>query len=202
MDKPAPTDHPIHDLLRRRWSPRAFADRPVDRDTLLRLLEAARWAPSSYNEQPWAFLLGTRDQPQEHARVLGCLVEFNQSWAAAAPVLLLTVAHRVLTGKDMENRHAWHDVGLAVGCLTMQATHEGLAVHQMAGIVPEKVRSAFDVPADWEPVSGVAIGYPGDPASLPEPLRQRELAARTRKPLSSFVFSGRWGSSPFDHEGD
>jgi nitroreductase len=193
MDKPAPTDHPIHELLSRRWSPRAFADRPVDRATLLRLLEAARWAPSSYNEQPWAFLLATREQPEEHARLLGCLIEFNQTWAARAPVLILSLAHRVFAAKGMDNRHAWHDVGLAVGCLTMQATVEGLGVHQMAGILPDKVRTTFDVPADWEPVSGIAIGYHGDPATLPDQLRQRELAPRSRKGLPAFVFSGHWG---------
>jgi len=193
MDKPAPADHPIHDLLRRRWSPRAFADRPVEPAVLLRLLEAARWAPSSYNEQPWAFLVATREQPEEFARALGCLVEFNQSWAKAAPVLMLTVAHRIFEGKGQDNRHAFHDVGLALANLTVQATAEGLFVHQMAGIVPDKVRSAFRVPPDWEPVAGAALGYPGDPSALPEPLRQRELAPRTRKPLAAFVFTGDWG---------
>src|SRR5260370_40635264 len=121
MDKPAPTDHPIHELLRRRWSPRAFADRDVEPATLLRLLEAARWAPSSYNEQPWAFLVGTRDRPEDYARVLGCLVEFNQTWAKAAPVLMLPVAHRVFAAKGQDNRHAFHDVGQAVGFLPVQA---------------------------------------------------------------------------------
>src|SRR5438477_3302228 len=106
MDRPALNEYPIHDLLRRRWSPRAFADRPIEPDKLRSLLEAARWAPSSYNEQPWAFILGTRDQPADYARVLGCFVEFNQGWAKSAPVLILTVAHLQFEKNQQPNRHA------------------------------------------------------------------------------------------------
>jgi nitroreductase len=195
MERPAPSDHPIHDLLLRRWSPRAFADCAIEPDKLLRLLEAARWAPSSYNEQPWAFLIGTRDQPSEYARVLSCLIEFNQGWARSAPVLMLTVAHQTFERNNQPNRHAIHDVGLAMANLTVQATAEGLFVHQMAGILPDRARTEFAIPPDWEAVGGVAIGYPGDPQSLPEQLRTRELAPRTRKPLTSFVFKGSWGRS-------
>ena len=194
MTKTALPDHPIHDLLKNRWSPRAFADRPVEPDKLRSLLEAARWAPSSYNEQPWAFLMATHDEPQEYARVLGCLVEFNQGWAKAVPVLMLTFAHLTFERNGQPNRHAYHDVGLAVANLTVQATAEGLAVHQMAGIVPDKARETFGVPQGWDPVSAVALGYPGDPNGLSEELRRRELAMPTRKPLRSFVFSGAWGS--------
>ena len=194
MSKTAANDYPIHDLLKRRWSPRAFADRPVEPDKLRSLLEAARWAPSSFNEQPWAFVVATHAQPEDYARVLGCLVEFNQSWAKAAPVLMLTFAHLSFDRNGQPNRHAYHDVGLAMANLTVQATAEGLAVHQMAGIVPDKARATFHVPDGWDPVSGVAIGYPGDPNTLSDELRARELAAPTRKPLRSFVFSGDWGS--------
>jgi nitroreductase len=192
--KTAQNDYPIHDLLKRRWSPRAFADRPVEPDELRSLLEAARWAPSSFNEQPWAFVVATRDRPEDFARVLGCLVEGNQAWAKAAPVLMLTFAHLSFDRNGQPNRHAYHDIGLAVGNLTVQATADGLCVHQMAGIVPAKVRATFHVPEGWDPVSGVAVGYPGDPNSLPEPLHQRELATPTRKPLKSFVFDGDWGA--------
>ncbi len=193
MTKTASNDHPIHDLLKHRWSPRAFADRAVEPDNLRSLLEAARWSPSSYNEQPWAFVVATRDRPEEFARVLGCLVEFNQTWAKSAPVLMLTFAHLSFDRNGQPNRHAYHDVGLAVANLTLQATAERLAVHQMAGIVPDKVRATFGVPEGWDPVSAVAIGYPGDPNTLSEELRARELAAATRKPLRSFVFGGGWG---------
>jgi nitroreductase len=194
MDKYGKTDHPIHELLLNRWSPRAFADRPVPRDVLLRLLEAARWAPSSYNEQPWAFLVATKDRPDEFAKLLGCLVEFNQSWAKAAPVLMLTVAHNTFTRNGKPNRHAFHDVGLAIAQLTVQATAEGLYVHQMAGIDRDKARTEYGIPADWEAVAGGAVGYLGDADALPEPLKTRENEEPTRKPLAEFVFGGAWGS--------
>ena len=193
MERPAANRHPIHDLLRLRWSPRAFDAKPVARKTLQSLLEAARWAPSSYNEQPWAFIVGTKDEPDAYSKVLECLIEFNQGWAKAAPVLMLTVAHQTFERNGQPNRHAFHDVGLAVAQLTVQASAEGLVVHQMAGILPDKAREVFGIPAGWEAATGVAIGYPGDPSSLPEPLREKELAERTRKPLESFVFSGSWG---------
>ena len=194
MTRTTPNDYPIDDLLRRRWSPRAFADRPVESDKLRRLVEAARWAPSSFNEQPWAFAIATRDRPEAYARLLGCLVEFNQSWAKAAPVLMLTFAHLTFDRNGQPNRHAYHDVGLAMADLTVQATAEGLAVHQMAGIVVEKAREAFHPPDGWDPVAGVAIGYVGDPNALPDELRKRELATPTRKPQRSFVFEDDWGS--------
>jgi nitroreductase len=196
MNQPTKTDHPIHDLLRLRWSPRAFDARPVEKAKLLSLLEAARWAPSSFNEQPWVFLIGTKDQPAEYAKVLDCMVEFNQGWAKAAPVLMLTVAHLNFDKNGSSNRHAFHDIGLAMGNLTMQATAEGLFVHQMAGILPDKARELFAIPKDWEVVAGVALGYLGRADSLPEALRQREEAPRTRKPLNKFVFSGSWNQKP------
>jgi len=192
--KLAHTDHPIHELLQKRWSPRAFADKAVEPAKLRSLLEAARWAPSSFNEQPWAFFVATREQPEAYAQLLGCLMDFNQSWAKAAPVLMLTAAHRRLTKNDQENRHSYHDLGQAVANLTMQATAEGLVVHQMAGILPEKAHAALALPPDWDVVTALAIGYLGDPNTLTETLRQRELASATRKPLGAFVFTGKWGS--------
>ena len=194
MDKPALNDHPIHDLLRKRWSPRAFANRPVEREKLLSLLEAARWAPSSFNEQPWAFILATHEQPAEYARVLSCLIEFNQGWAKAAPVLLLGVAHLFFERNQQPNRHGPYDLGAAAANLTMQATAEGLVVHQMAGILPDKARAEFHIPDGWDAMTGIAIGYPGDVNSLPDELRKRETSPRTRKALSSFVFTGNWAT--------
>lgn len=194
MEKRAKTDHSIHELLARRWSPRAFADKPVPREVLVRLLEAARWAPSSYNEQPWAFLVATKDRPEEFAKLLGCLVEFNQSWAKAAPVLMLTVTRHAFVKNGQPNRHAFHDVGLAMAQLTVQATHEGVFVHQMAGIEVEKAKREYGIPDGWEAVAGAAIGYLGDVDALPEPLRSREKAAPERKPLRDFVFGGTWGT--------
>jgi nitroreductase len=192
MEKPADAQHPIHDLLARRWSPRAFADRPVAPDILKSLWEAARWAPSSANEQPWNFLVATRDDQQEFDRMLGCLVEGNQVWAKQAPVLMVSVAGKLDRDKD-PNPHAWYDVGQAVADLSVQATALGLFVHQMAGILPDKIRALYQIPDSHEPVTGIALGYPGLPEHLSDKLRQRELAARIRKPISEFVFTGRWG---------
>ena len=194
MDKPAPVDHPIHDLLRQRWSPRAFAERPVAPALVRSLLEAARWAPSCFNEQPWAVLVAAREEAEEYRRLLECLVPANQTWAKRAPVLLLSVARRAFARNGKPNRHALHDVGLAMGNLTVEATARGLVVHQMAGIDVDRCRETYQIPEDWEPVTGLALGYPGDPAVLPEELREREQAPRQRKPLAEWVFTGRWES--------
>jgi len=195
MEKPADTQYPIHDLLRRRWSPRAFSDRRVEPDTLRSLLEAARWAPSSFNEQPWSFILATKDDPAEFGRLLSCLVDGNIQWAQHAPVLMVSVARLSFEDDGKPNRHAFHDVGLAVANLIVQATALGLVVHQMAGIFPDKIRELYGIPEGYEAVAGIALGYPGDPQSLPEGLRKRELAPRERKPMTEFVFSGRWGQT-------
>lgn len=193
MDKPAQTDHPIHELLRRRWSPRAFSDRRVEPDVLTSLLEAARWAPSSNNEQPWHVLLATQDNPGEFQRLLGCLKEGNIRWVKLAPVLMITVTRLMFEEDGSPNRHAFHDIGLAVANLTVEAVSRGLFVHQMAGLFPDKVKQTYGVPDGFEAVTAVALGYPGDPARLPEDLARRELAERSRKPLGSFVFEGVWG---------
>jgi nitroreductase len=195
MEKLAKTEFPIHDLLRRRWSPRAFSDRPVEPEKLRSLLEAARWAPSSYNEQPWAYLVATQDDPGEYARLLSVLVEGNMAWARRAPVLMLSLAKLNFERNSKPNRHAFHDVGLATANLVTQATAMGLVVHQMAGFSVEKARELFSVPAGWEPVAAIALGYPGEADSLPESRRDRELAPRSRKPLEEFIFTGRWGQS-------
>lgn len=198
MQKPAPTDVAIHDLIRNRWSPRAFADKGVSPEVLRSLFEAARWAPSSNNEQPWAYLLATKDDPQNFAKMLGTLVEFNQNWAMRAPILALSVAHLNNARDGKPNRVALHDVGSATAQLTLEANSRGLLVHQMAGFDANKAREAFHIPEDWQPVAAIAIGYPGDPTTLPQPLRDRELGPRVRKPLSEVVMSGEWGkTAPF-----
>lgn len=195
MERPAKTNYPIHELLRRRWSPRAFAETPVERDKLLSLLEAARWAPSSYNEQPWALLVATKENPPEYARLLDCLVEGNQQWARLAPVLMVSLAKLAFDRNQQPNRHAFHDVGLAAENLVVQAMALGLFVHQMAGIHVDKIREVYALPAGWDPVAGIALGYAGELERLPEKLRERELAPRQRKPLNTFVFEGRFGQA-------
>ncbi len=193
MEKAAPTDYPIEDVLRRRWSPRAFSDRMVEPEKLQSLFEAARWAPSSFNEQPWSFIMATKDNREEHALLLSCLLEKNQQWARLAPVLMFSVAKLNFEKTGKPNRHAFHDVGLAMGSMLVEATALSLFVHQMAGFSPEKVREIYTVPQGHEPVAGIAIGYPAEVDVLPEPFRERELAVRTRKSIGSFVFEGSWG---------
>jgi nitroreductase len=193
MKNLAPTEVPIHDVVRERWSPRAFGDKAVAPHVLRVLFEAARWAPSSSNLQPWAYIVAAKDDKENFDKILSTLVEFNQGWAKNAAVLAISVA-QVKNPKDgAPNRHAFHDVGSASAQLSLQAISHGLFVHQMAGLDPNKARQVFNIPADWEAVAALAIGYPGDPASLPDQLKQRELATRTRKPLSEFVITGTWG---------
>ena len=193
MEKPAQTEHPILDLLARRWSPRAFADRRVEPEKLRRLFEAARWSASSFNEQPWRFILATKDDPREYARLLGCLIEKNQAWAVHAPVLMLglTRTHFTKTGKP--NRVHEHDLGLAMGNLTIQAMAMDLWVHQMAGIDPDQARTTYSVPDDFTILTACAIGYMGDPDILPEGLREAERSTRSREPLDEFVFARTFG---------
>jgi nitroreductase len=195
MHNPAKTDHPVHEFIRNRWSPRAFSDKTLSPETLRSLFEAARWAPSSSNEQPWAFLVATKQDPENHAKTLRTLVEFNQAWAQHAPVLVIAVSEMEFARNNTPNRNAFYDTGAAVAHLTMEATARGLFVHQMAGFDPHKASELFSIPRGWEPIAVFAIGFPGDPDSLPDKLRERELAPRSRKPISEFVMSGKWGHS-------
>ncbi|MFQ4144851.1 nitroreductase family protein [Chlorogloeopsis sp. ULAP02] len=193
-EKLAQTQYPIHELIRSRWSPRAFADRPVEQDKLLSVLEAARWAPSSYNYQPWSFIVATKDEPTQYSLLLSTLIEFNQGWAKNAPVLIIAVA-QTITNDGKTNRHAFHDVGLAIENLVIQATALGLSVHQMAGFDVDSARKQYQIPDGYEPATAIAIGYAGDPQSLSDGLRDRELALRVRKPLKEFVFTEQWGNT-------
>jgi len=193
MEKIAETQAPIHDLIGRRWSARAFSEQPVEPEKLISLFEAARWAASASNEQPWAFLVATQQDPKNFEIMLSVLVDANRGWAKKAPVLILTLAHTQFDKDGRANRHAFHDVGQAVANLSLQATALGLTLHQMGGFNVEAARERFTVPQGWEPVSVIALGYAGDPESLSEALQQRETARRQRKPLEAFVFSGAWG---------
>jgi nitroreductase len=193
MQKPAPTDHPVHQLISHRWSPRAFDARSVPADILRSLFEAARWAPSSSNEQPWAYLVATKEHPDEFARMTSVLVEFNANWAKHAPVLALAVAELAFAKTGAPNRNAQYDTGAATALLSVEATAQGLFVHQMAGFDPEKACQVFAIPAGWEAIAAIAIGYPGDPEALPQPYKDRESGPRTRKSIREFVMTGQWG---------
>jgi nitroreductase len=194
-EKSANTGVKIHELISKRWSPRAFSDRAVEREKLLSLMEAARWAPSSFNEQPWRFIIATKDDREEFDRMLGCLNEFNQQWAISAPVLLITVASDTFKKNGKPNEYSFHDVGLAMGNLTTQATAHDMYVHQMAGIKPDKIREVYDIPEGFTPVAAAAIGYAGEIDRIPESMHKAETSERKRKPLDELVFSGSFGTS-------
>jgi len=194
MDKPAPTDHAVSAPVRERWSPRAFADRPIDEAALDSLLEAARWSPSSRNSQPWRFLVARREDAEGFARMLACLAPGNQRWAKSAAVLMVAVAlERDRKGRPLS--HGIYDTGQAVAWLTVEATARGLRVHQMGGFDPGAVREAYGVPDQARPITAIALGFPGDPASLDDDLREQELAPRERRPLSELAFRDSWGTS-------
>ena len=194
MNKLANVKCPIHNLLKLRWSPRAFSERRVEPEKLCSLFEAARWAPSAFNEQPWFFIVATKENTRDYDRLLSIMVERNKQWAHAAPVLLLTVA-KLSTHDGKPNRYAFHDVGLAVENLVLQATALDLFAHQMAGFNVERAREEFAIPPGYEPVTTIAVGYLGDPESLPEQFHEEELKTRNRKPLERFIFSGYWGQT-------
>ncbi|KEZ77504.1 nitroreductase family protein [Salinisphaera hydrothermalis] len=195
MKKTAAVDHPIQNLLAVRWSPYVFSDRPVADEDLRSLFEAARWAPSSYNEQPWRFMLGRRGQGDVHERILHCLAEPNQRWARKAPVLALGTVVNEFERNGKPNKAAQHDLGLAVGNLLIEATARGLHVHQMIGLDPEAARSAFAIPMHAEALTAIAIGY-ADPSGAGDPeLAERDAKARERRPVADFVFGNRFGES-------
>lgn len=199
-DRLAPVEHAIHDLLRARWSPRSFARRPIAPTTLQRVFEAARWAPSSANEQPWRFVLVPREPRDAWERAVACLKPGNRSWAANAPLLVFTFAKTTYTKSGGHNRHAWHDVGGAVAHLTFQALVEGLYLHQMGGFLPDEVRATYRVPDDYQPVTVLALGYLGDGADLSDDLVAKEHRPRTRKPLADLLFAGAFGEPAASNE--
>ncbi|KAA2242473.1 nitroreductase [Chitinophaga agrisoli] len=184
------TTAPVHPLLLQRWSPKAFQESPVPAATLSSLFEAARLAPSCHNEQPWHFIVATKDTPL-YQQLLQCFNEDNQAWAFTAPVLMVAVAKMYFDHNGAPNPFAWHDVGLAVANLTVQAVSEGLQVCEAAGIDLEHIYEIFDIPEGYQPVTGIALGYAGDADGLPAPLQAKHHRTRTRKPVNSFVHYGQ-----------
>lgn len=172
----------LDQLLAKRYSPRSFSDQKVDMDTLHTVLDAARRAPSSFNEQPWRFIYATKDHPEEYFRLLNCLNEKNQAWAHEAPVLMIGVAKKTFTANGQPNRHAWYDTGAAVGFMVLKATEENLYVHQMAGFLPHKAKETLHIPDEYEPVVMIALGYRGN----------AERPQKARKPLEEIAFRGEW----------
>lgn len=190
--KEATTNYPIHSLLQKRWSPRSFSDQSIDKELLCQLFEAARWAPSSYNEQPWRFIIARKEDEEDFAKLSKVVNNFNQTWATDAPVLVLALAKQSFDANGRPNRHAGHDLGQAIAHLTFEATRHKLFVHQMAGILPDKARKLYDISDTYKPLTMFTIGYKGDPADLPSKLEEKDKATRSRKPLDDIVFEGEW----------
>ncbi len=186
--KRAIADAPVEGLIARRWSPRAYADKPVSEADLKTLFTAASWAASSYNEQPWRFLVGHKGD-ETWKKIFSSLAPLNQSWTESVPVLYASLAKKTFSHNDSPNRVAVHDVGAADATLSLQATALGLHTHGMAGFDGELLRAYFGIPSDFEPVACWALGYLGNPDRLPENYKQAELQGRTRKPLRDFVFT-------------
>ena len=188
--KPANAEHPIHELIRERWSPRAFSAQPVEPAKLKTVFEAARWSASAANKQPWYFIYAAKENTEAFERITSTLFEGNIIWAKEAPVLIVTVAKR---GEYVGHEYiTYYDLGMAVGNLVTQAVELGLVTHQMAGFDKAKARESLNIPEGYDPISVIAFGYPGSHETLPDALREREIAERTRKPQSEFVFEGTW----------
>jgi nitroreductase len=191
--KHAKPDYPINELIASRWSPYVFDDRPISEAQLRSLFEAARWAASSYNEQPWQFIVATKNNLESFDRLLTCLVEPNQGWAKQAPVLALGVVCTEFRRNSKPNPVAIHDLGLAAATLTLEATARGISVHQMSGILPDTAKKTYDIPDGYTAVTALAIGYSGDADKAPEQLGDFDRNPRTRRPQDEFVFGANWG---------
>jgi nitroreductase len=194
MQKPAITQQAIHDLLANRWSGRAYdAAQSVSKEQVVSLLEAARWAPSCFGDQPWRYVVCNKaDNLQAWQAAFDCLVPGNQSWAVDAPVLLLICADTLFSHNDKPNKWAAYDTGAATENLCLQATALGLMAHQMGGFDADKARTTFNVPERYQILAMVTVGYQAAVGSLAGEVKERELAARSRKPLEELFFNGVW----------
>ena len=191
MKKDANTDHNINKYIKQRWSARAFSPEAVEMDKVLRVLEAARWAPSSMNQQPWRFIVGV-DKDETHQKLFSTLVEFNQIWAKA-PVLILALGKTNMNMKDEPNEASSYDVGQAVATLVIQATQEDLFVHQMGGFDKGLAMELFNIPVNYKPLVILAIGHYGNADTLPDKIKILEMSPRNREDLEDLVFSGSFG---------
>ena len=194
MKKPAPVNHTINDHIRNRWSPRAYAETPVDTGKIHSVLEAARWASSAFNEQPWRFIIGV-NYDQTHQKITETLVEWNQKWASKAPVLILNIAKRTFSHNSTKNVTHKYDLGQAVANMAIEAVNQGLISHQMSGFDPEKARQLFNIPGDFQAVSVIALGHYGNPDLLPDDMQLAESKPRERKSLNELVFTDSFGKS-------
>ena len=197
MKKTAETKVEIHDIFKDRWSPRAFADKPIEQEKIVAFLEAARWTMSGYNVQPWRFIVGVKGT-SNYDKVLSCLNEWNQGWAKSAPVLILVVGQRITDFDGSENKTFKYDCGAAAAYLVGQATASGLHAHQMGGVLPDKAKALYNIPEGFELLTGIALGYMGDLDRIDESFHKDEKAPRKRKPLDEIVFGATWGEGNKD----
>ena len=195
LKKPAQTSRPIHELLARRWSTRAFdAAKPVSREQLTTLLEAGRWAPSCNGDEPWRYLVWDRARdPEGFQKAFDCLSDNNRKWVKNVPLLMLSCAGSNFAATGKPNRWTQHDTGAASLSIALQADVLGLAAHQMGGFDAEKARAAFGIPAEYMPMAMIAVGYQAAPDVLDEETKKKELIPRARKPLGEKFFEGGWG---------
>ncbi len=195
MEKSANTKYRINENIKNRWSPRAFSDEVPSKEKLMKLFEAARWAASSFNEQPWRFVIGIKGVEGTYQKLFKGLNEFNQAWAESAPVLVFVCAKQHFSHNDKPNNHYMYDCGAAMSNLCVQASEEGLYVHQMAGILADEAQEGLSVPKGYKPITAAAIGYLGNPDQLPEDHRKTELAERERKEFDEILFLGSWNNT-------
>jgi len=186
MFKLTPTRYKIHDLFQRRWSPRVFSNKEVDRSTLMMLIEAARWAPSNFNVQPWRFIIFDGKDKSALEKVHETLDEGNY-WAKKAPIMIATLT-KVMRDTGEKNEYAKHDLGLATENLLLQATEIGLSLHPLAGFDKEKFRKEFKIPGEYEIMTLIALGYPGDYQGVSEEIRIKDLRERRRREFEKIVF--------------
>lgn len=184
----------IHDLIKKRYSTRTFSEELIDGDVVLSLFEAARWSPSGGNEQPWRFIVAGKNDPENYWKVFSALADGNKLWAKNAPLLVVGIA-KLDRGIDKKlNKYAFYDLSSAITNLTLQATSKNLYVRQMGGFNPLIIRELFDIPENFEPAIVFAVGFRSEESDIPENVKQREQAPRTRKPLNEIVFSGKFGT--------
>lgn len=194
MEKPAITKFEIHPLLKQRWSPRSFTDQTVSKESIQRIFEAARWAPSSSNDQPWRFIAGLKGD-KTWDMIMETLVEFNQKWAKLAPVLALSIGKKISDKNGRPSKTFMYDVGQSVAYITFQAMHEGLFVHQMGGFSAQKATDLFNIPDDYQVLTAFVIGHKGSPNLLEENFAEMERSERQRHPLNKLVFRENFGKS-------
>ena len=192
MNQEKSDNNTIQKLIQKRYSPVTFSDKEVEEEKLFQLFEAARWAPSSFNDQPWSFIYGIKDKDPIYNKLYNCLLEPNQMWAKYAPVLALSIANMISPTTKKENRYAFHDTGMAMGNVLMQATSIDLYIHQMGGYSREKAIEDLKIPKTHQPVAMMAIGYLGDSKEFPKELQDKGNKQRTRKMLKDFVFNSEF----------